>query len=1101
MSLSIRRPPGHDGVGRASGRLGLRAGRFICAALVTVVVCVLLVEAYGNASFTPDHVRKDGPQNTVPARIIDGGPVIDTRGDQPRSYRLPPKTIALTFDDGPDPVWTPLVLDVLRRHRTPATFFVIGSQVARHHGLARQIAAEGHELGVHTFTHPDASLLPDWRRRMEYAQTQKAIVAAAGVRTSLLRLPYSSSADAIDDENWPLIKEAGRLGYLTVVNDTDSQDWARPGVDAIVRNMTPADGAGAVVLLHDSGGDRSQTVAALERFIPAMIARGYTFTTISAGVNRAGPSVTPIPGDVPASTLERWRAAPVTWVIRVADLFVRALSVLFLVVGMLMLARTLMLLLLAGRLARRRRAHQWPWGVLTAPVSVIVPAYNEQAGIVGTVRSLVANDHREIEIIVVDDGSTDGTADLVDALGLDGVRVIRKPNAGKASALNTGVRYASHDIIVMVDADTVFEPDAIRRLIEPFTDPRVGAVSGNVKAANRRGLLGKWQHIEYVIGFNLDRRFYEMLRCMPTVPGAIGAFRRRALVAAGGMSDDTLAEDTDITMAILRDGWRVVYQDRALAWTEAPATVADLWKQRCRWSYGTMQAMWKHRHAMFDHGASGRFGRFGLPMLALFGVLLPLLGPVLDLMAIYGLFFLDSTKTALAWLAMLVLQAITATVAFRLDGERLRPLLALPLQQFAYRQLMYLVLARSIVTAVTGTRLGWRKLKRAGDPPADDHLAAAVLVGTPQRDRWFDTLRALALGRVIAYHMFGAAWLSFVFPAMGVMFALGGSLMAQSLRRSPKRAVTSRLRRLLPAYWALGAVLVPLMIWHGWSDRPAWPALLSWLVPVVQPPGSTWAADVTEVLWYLVAYLWFVLLSPALLALYRRWPLACLLLPLGGVVVLQTAMPALGGPVEPVLTDLVTFGACWVVGFAHRDGRLRRLSMSSLLALAALCLGIGAAWVATHPQADLDLNDIPVAQAFWSLGFVLLLLRAAPPMDWLARIRPLDRLVTALNGRALTIYLWHNVAIAVSFGLGDLLGIWRLGKVDDLVLALVIICGVVLLLGWIEDLSARRRPRLLPWPRPSRVRAAEEDGAYRPPAHPLPATSVDPFRDEVTVRL
>ncbi|MGC1211787.1 MAG: glycosyltransferase [Micromonospora sp.] len=1101
MSLTTRRPPVHEGNDRTSRRLGLAAGRFICAALVTVVVSVLLVEAYANANFTPDHVRKDGSQAKVPSSIVEGGPVIDTRGDRARSYRLPPKTIALTFDDGPDPVWTPRVLDVLRRHRTPATFFVIGSQVARHGDLARRIAAEGHELGVHTFTHPDASLLPDWRRRMEYAQTQMAIVAAAGVRSSLLRFPYSSAADAIDDENWPVIEEAGRLGYLTAVNDTDSRDWARPGVDAIVRNMTPADGAGAVVLMHDSGGDRSQTVAALERFIPAMMARGYTFTTVTAGVNRNGSSVAPIPGNVPASTPDRWRAAPVTWVIRVADLFVRALSVLFLVVGALMLARTVLLLLLAGRLARRRRAHQWPWGAVTAPVSVIVPAYNEQAGIVATVRSLVANDHREIEVIVVDDGSTDGTADLVDALGLDGVRVIRKPNGGKASALNTGIRYASHDIIVMVDADTVFEPDAIRRLVEPFTDPRVGAVAGNVKAANRRGLLGQWQHIEYVIGFNLDRRFYEMLRCMPTVPGAIGAFRRQALVGAGGMSDDTLAEDTDITMALLRDGWRVVYQDRALAWTEAPATVADLWKQRYRWSYGTMQAMWKHRHAVRDRGASGRFGRFGLPMLAFFGVLLPLLGPVLDLMALYGLLFLDSTKTALAWLAMLGVQAITAAVAFRLDGERMRPLLTLPLQQFAYRQLMYLVLARSMVTALTGTRLGWRKLKRAGDPPTAEELAAAASAATPGRDRWFDALRALALGRVIAYHMFGAAWLSFVFPAMGVMFALGGSLMAQSLRRTPRRAVASRLRRLLPAFWALGAVLLPLMLWHGWSDRPAWPALLAWLVPVVQPPGNAWAADVTGVLWYLVAYLWLVVLSPALLALYRRWPLPSLLFPLAAVVLLQTATPPVGAPVEAVLTDLATFGACWVVGFAHRDGRLRRLSLSSLLALAALCLGVGAAWVASHPVARLDLNDIPVAQAFWSLGFVLLLLRAAPPMGWLARVRPLDRLVTALNSRALTIYLWHNAAIAVSFGLGDLLGLWRFGNVGDLAVALVIMSGLMLLLGWIEDISARRRPRLLPWPRPSRAPVTGGAGAYRPPADPVPATPVDAMRDELTVRL
>ncbi|MEU1688267.1 glycosyltransferase [Micromonospora sp. NPDC005707] len=1055
------------------------AGRFVVASLALVVGSVLLVEAYANAAFRPDHVRDAEDQVTVPTEILRGGPLLDARGDEPHTYRLPARTIALTFDDGPDPTWTPRVLDVLRRHHAPATFFLIGSEVARHPDLARRAVAEGHELGVHTFTHPDVSLLPAWRQRMEYAQTQMAIVHAAGVRTSLLRFPYSSLPSAVDDANWPVIQRAAGQGYLTVVNDLDGEDWARPGVDAIVRNLTPAGDAGAVVLLHDAGGDRSQTLAALDRYIPLMRARGYTFTTISGGLNRARPEAAAYAGNVRASTGDRWRAAPVYWAIRLADGILRGLALLFVVVGLLMLTRTLLLLLLARRLARSRRVHRWPWGVTHAPVSVIVPAYNERAGIVATVRSLVANDHRGIEVIVVDDGSTDGTADLVDSLGLPDVRVIRKPNGGKATALNTGLLYASHDIIVTVDADTVFEPDAIRRLVEPFTDPRIGAVAGNVKVANRHRLLGQWQHIEYVIGFSLDRRFYEKLGCIPTVPGAIGAFRRRALTEVGGMSGDTLAEDTDVTMAVLRAGWRVVYQDRARAWTEAPASVGDLWRQRYRWSYGTLQSMWKHRGAVRDQGTGRRFGRFGLPMLALFGVLLPLLGPVLDLLAVYGLFFLDTTKTAVAWLVMLGVQLLTAAVAFKLDREPLRPLLTLPIQQFAYRQLMYLVLARSMVTALTGARLGWRRVKRAGEAvePAPVPSDAGA---RPGRDRWFDTLRALALGRVIAYHMFGAAWLSFVFPAMGVMFALGGSLMARSLDRTPERAVSGRLRRLLPGLWALALVLLPLMLWHGWSDRPAWPALLSWAVPLVQPPGSEWAADVTGVLWYLVTYLWLVLLSPAMLALHRRWPLVSVAVPLAGVVLLQTAAPGFDGPVESVLTDLVTFAACWLVGFAHQDRRLRRLPLPALLGFAALCLGVGAGWLATHPEAGRDLNDIPVAQAFWSLGFVLVLLRAAPPMGWLSRLRPLDRLVTALNSRALTIYLWHNAAIAVCFAVGDLIGVWRVGQVGYLAVALVLIIGLVLALGWIEDLSARRPPRLLPWPRRTTGRRTAAPPVSRP---------------------
>lgn len=709
--------------GRYSRRMVPRPSWTIFSMLVIVMVGLLLVEAYANAAFVPDNQHVNEARDQVPVQVRTGGPILNTTTGHVQSYRLPPRTMALTFDDGPDPEWTPKILDVLRRHQVKATFFVVGTQVARHPDLVRRIVAEGHELGVHSFTHPDLATLPAWRRRLEYSQTQLAIAYAAGVETALLRFPYSSRADAYDNSDWPLLLEAGELGYLTVVNDTDSKDWARPGVDAIIANALPVGYSGAISLWHDAGGDRSQTVAALDGFIPELQARGYRFTTVSEGLNltlaEAGATYQ-VAGHSLASVGERLRGAVLVWAIRIADGTLAVLAAMFVVVGLLTLGRTVLLFLLAGRHARRRRRSDWSWGPpVTDPVSVIVPAYNEKEGIAAAVRSLASGDHPGgIEVVVVDDGSTDGTADIAEGLGLPNVRVVRKPNGGKASALNTGVALARHDLIVMVDGDTIFEPDSVRQLVQPFGDPRVGAVAGNVKVGNRNSLVAKWQHIEYVIGFNLDRRLYETLRCMPTVPGAIGAFRREALVQAGGISDDTLAEDTDITMALNRAGWKVVYEERARAWTEAPATFGQLWKQRYRWSYGTMQAMWKHRKALFDRGPSGRFGRFGLPFLTIFGVLLPLLAPVIDLLALYGLFFLDRTDTLLAWLAMLAVQSVTAVAAFRLDREKLGPLWALPLQQFAYRQLMYLVLIQSVATALTGGRLGWQKLRRTGQAGA-----------------------------------------------------------------------------------------------------------------------------------------------------------------------------------------------------------------------------------------------------------------------------------------------------------------------------------------------------------------------------------------------
>ncbi|WP_433293406.1 bifunctional polysaccharide deacetylase/glycosyltransferase family 2 protein [Actinoplanes sp. CA-030573] len=705
--------PGHPAAGPRALPVGLRAvtvygappppprkgggplrAIFALAALL-LIATVVLVEVYTGARFSPDGTNpRSTTDNDVPAAVRDGGPMIDLTGQTPRSSRLPARTVALTFDDGPDPIWTPRILDVLARHHVPATFFVIGSQVARNPELARRITAEGHEIGAHTFTHPDLASLPAWRRTLENSQAQLAIAYATGRGTALVRPPYSSVADALTDKDYATVRSVGAQGYLTVLDDLDSEDWRRPGVDRIVKNATPPGDRGAIVLFHDAGGDRAQTVAALDRLIPALQQRGYRFRTVTGTPNpRAG-------------TVEMWRGGALVWTVRGADAILRLLWVLLIVAGGLIVVRTLILFVFARAHARRRRASTWSWGPpVRDPVTIVVPAYNEAATIRPAVESMTRSTYPDVSILVVDDESTDGTADAV--RDLDRVRVVRVPSGGKATALNTGVALSHDELVVMVDADTVLTPDAIERLVQPFADPKIGAVAGNVKVGNRRRLLGKWQHIEYVIGFNLDRRLYDTFGCIPTVPGALGAFRRAALVEAGGLSNDTLAEDTDLTCAIQQAGWRVVYEETAIAYTEAPATARQLWRQRYRWSYGTMQALWKHRR--------GHFGRTRIPFIALFSVVLPLLAPLIDLMAVYGLFFLDRKITIIGWLAMLVVQALTAVMAFRLDHESLRPLWTLPLQQVVYRQVMYAVLLASALAALTGRRLGWQKIRRTGD--------------------------------------------------------------------------------------------------------------------------------------------------------------------------------------------------------------------------------------------------------------------------------------------------------------------------------------------------------------------------------------------------
>jgi cellulose synthase/poly-beta-1,6-N-acetylglucosamine synthase-like glycosyltransferase len=288
----------------------------------------------------------------------------------------------------------------------------------------------------------------------------------------------------------------------------------------------------------------------------------------------------------PASATSAGMGLALIAALRFIDWLMTAITWLLLASCVLSVARAVLVLVAAQR---HRGLRTGPWGPLvTDPASVIIPAYNGSAGIGATARSLVASDH-PVEIIVVDDGSTDGTAVIVAGLDLPGVRLIRQDNAGKPAALNAGLAVSSYPLVVMLDGDTVFEPDAVRILLQPFADPAVGAVSGNTKVANRGGLLGRWQHIEYVVGFNLDRRLFDLADCMPTVPGAIGGFRRGALDRVGGVSDLTLADDTDLTMALCRDGWRVVYEENAKAWAEAPASAGALWQQRYRWCYDSIQ--------------------------------------------------------------------------------------------------------------------------------------------------------------------------------------------------------------------------------------------------------------------------------------------------------------------------------------------------------------------------------------------------------------------------------------------------------------------------------------------------------------------------------
>ena len=688
---------------------------FMPLSLLACLLALLVLRGLAtNEAFHDDRIAVSVDKTTVPENLLKGGPIIDARGANnahPVSYRIPDRTVVLSFDDGPSPEWTPKILEVLAARNIRADFFVTGAMTTRNPELIRQIVAGGHELGVHTFTHPDLVYQSHTRISWEMAQTQLALAGVAGVHSALFRPPYSSDASALDDWNYPVIKYLGARGYLTAFIDRDTDDWKRPGVEEIVKAAMPSrPGAGELILLHDAGGDRTQTLAALVQIIDKLQAEGYRFTTISEALGASS-------ANVPVHGFQLWAGKGFIWATQVAVHTLPVLVGLLALVGFLNFGRFALMLVLAPLHARRSKRRD-AWGPpVTERVTVLVPAYNERECIANTLHSLAASDY-PIEVIVIDDGSTDGTADIVEEMDLPFVRLIRKVNGGKSSALNAGIAAASHDIIVMMDGDTVFEPSTVRELVQPFGDPAIGAVAGNAKVGNRESLIGAWQHIEYVLGHNLDRRMYDMLNVIPTIPGAVGAFRKVALQRVGGMSDDTLAEDTDITIAVLGDGWRIVYAERARAWTEAPASLQQLWSQRYRWSYGSMQAMWKHRGAVTSRGPAGRFGRIGLPLVVLFGVVAPLLAPLVDLFLLYGVFFGDAPITLASWGGFILLQGALSWYAFRLDGEKPWHLISLPVQQLVYRQLMYIVLLQSAITAMTGGRLRWQKLRRTGEVAA-----------------------------------------------------------------------------------------------------------------------------------------------------------------------------------------------------------------------------------------------------------------------------------------------------------------------------------------------------------------------------------------------
>jgi len=678
---------------------------------------------------------------------------VDTRGlvvDQ-RFVQLPlpyaieragyrPGLIALTFDDGPDPNFTPRILDILKAKKVPATFFVIGENTLPERAILRRELAEGHEVGNHTYTHPNLGQSTARSTRLELNANQRLFEAFTGRSMTLFRAPYFGDAEPTTADEIDPVTVAQALGYLTVGLHVDPADWRRPGVASIIQ--TTIDGvegstterSGNVILLHDGGGDRTQTIAALPQLIDELRARGYRFVPVSELVGLTSAQVMPAlsPDQLAASKTD-------LFLFDLIDVFIVGLKWLFAVAITLGIGRALTLSALALWQARREA------GVVRPPidperfVSVLIPAFNEAKVIEASVRRVLASRDVRLEVIVLDDGSKDATSEIVRTAfaGDDRVRLLTLANGGKARALNHGLTLASGEIVVALDADTQFEADTIARLARWFVDPAIGAVAGNAKVGNRINLVTRWQALEYITAQNLERRALARLDAMTVVPGAVGAWRARTIRDVGGYPPDTLAEDQDLTIAIQRAGWKVMYDQDAVAWTEAPESFPALARQRFRWAFGTLQCLWKHRGVFATQRPKG-LARIGLPQAIVFQVIFAAVSPVIDLALIASLVATalsvqahgwaatqhDVFRMGLYWLAFGAIDILAGIVAFGLEANERWSLLWLMLpQRFGYRQIMYYVVIRAITAALRGPSVGWGKLERSGR--VDERVKAA----------------------------------------------------------------------------------------------------------------------------------------------------------------------------------------------------------------------------------------------------------------------------------------------------------------------------------------------------------------------------------------
>lgn len=627
----------------------------------------------------------------------------------------PKKQIVLTFDDGPHSQNTREIFDILDKYNVPATFFFVGKNMLQYPDIVRETYERGFEIGNHSFTHSEDVQKSKRRIMWELNTTNEIIENNTDHGTKLYRPPFLLDLDHEEREVItnnivdvsPPLQWATELGYAVISGHIDPRDWETNNHEIILQNILNSLDHGNFIILHDGGGHgRDGTIKALPLIIETLETQGYEFVSVGEFMGLSRDESMPAVGKTNA--IKKFEYSLFGGLITHSGDIIPTIIWFTLVLSVF---RIISLLTLSVFARTKRDLKEWNDGV-----SILIPAYNEEANIEATVRSAAQSSHKIIEIIVVDDGSTDRTAEIIRALqdGLDeDIRLIQIPNGGKANALNVALRHASYEVAVAIDGDTIIHRYAVSWLAAYFNDPSVGAVTGKIEAIATRNILSKFQNVEYTVGQNIEKNAFRVLDAISIVPGAIGAWRRKNVIDAGGYTDETLVEDQDLTFAMHKLGHRVLYEPRALAYTEVPQKTRYFIKQRFRWIFGSMQCIWKYRTSLFSL-RSFSLGWIILPYNFLYIVLLPLLWPIIDG---YMLFILVSgtwTTMLYAYLAFVIVDIIYSGIGFASEKRKWHLMFFVPFQRLYYRYTVSFVILYSIIKAIEGTRAFWGKMERSG---------------------------------------------------------------------------------------------------------------------------------------------------------------------------------------------------------------------------------------------------------------------------------------------------------------------------------------------------------------------------------------------------